>query len=424
MIDASANVIANPTKELFKNKDFVSFIFIRLFLTLAIQMQMSTISLQIYYEYSRDELMLGLIGLAEAIPFIVASFYSGHLADKVNRKKIVWIGALVLFITALFLSTFSEHWFSIFTNKPMWVLYLIVVIFGINRAFMAASMQPLLTEFVPRHLYTHAVSINSGAWHLGAILGPVFAGIIYSASSNGATYSYVIVTFLYLSSLVSLLIMKYKGSIPEKQEKSESLLKSIAQGIKFVRNSKMLFSAITLDLFAVLFGGVTVLIPAFTDKILHLGPEYYGLLRTSPAIGALAMSLLLAFYVPTKTAGKSLLYSVAAFGVFTILFALCANYWLAFIMLFFTGVFDSVSVVIRQSILQLFTPDHLRGRVTAINGIFIGSSNEIGAFESGLAAKLMGLVPSIIFGGIMTVFVVAVTHKANPELSKLDLSKC
>jgi len=413
-----------PIRRLLSNRDFVSFVLLRLFLTLGIQMQMSTISLQIYYEYTKDELMLGLIGLAEAIPFILVSFYSGYLADKVNRKLIIYLGAITLLITALFLVLFTEKTFLFFHTKPMWVLYFVVVIFGINRAFMAAAMQPFLTEILPRELYTYSASLNSGAWHLGAILGPVFSGFIYSWKTYGALLNYIIVAFLYSAGIICLLIIKHKGKkIDQKNTSSSNFLESIFEGILFVRQTKILFGAITLDLFAVLFGGVSAIIPAFTDKILHLGPEYYGLLRTSPAIGALVMSLFLSIYLPTKNAGKVLMYSVALYGVFTILFGISRNYWIAFCMLFLTGVFDSVSVVIRHSILQLYTPDHLRGRVTAINGIFIGSSNEIGAFESGLAARLMGLTASIIFGGSMTILIVYLIFRSNKELMNLDLSK-
>lgn len=413
----------SPIKRLLNNRDFISFIFLRLFLTLGIQMQMSTISLQIYYEYTKDEFMLGLIGLAEAIPFILLSFYSGYLADKLNRKTIIYIGSITLFLSSLFLVIFTEKTFYFFEHKPMWVLYLIVIIFGINRSFMAAAMQPFLTEIIPRELYTYSSSINSGAWHLGAILGPVLAGLLYSFKTNAALLNYCIVAILYFLAILCLFIIKHKGNHPINNKISESVIKSIREGILFVRKSKILFGAISLDLLAVLFGGVSAIIPAFTDKILHLGPEYYGGLRTAPAIGALVMSLVLVFYLPTKNAGKYLLYSVVLFGVFTILFGISKNYWMAFWMLFLTGVFDSVSVVIRHSILQLYTPDHLRGRVTAINGIFIGSSNELGAFESGLAARLMGLSTSIVFGGSVTILVVYLIHKTFPQLSKLDLSK-
>jgi MFS family permease len=210
--------------------------------------------------------------------------------------------------------------------------------------------------------------------------------------------------------------------MPVREEK-ETLLQSMTSGLKFVFKHKMVLSALSLDLFAVLFGGAVAMIPLFTDKILHLGPEAYGLLRTAPAIGAVLMALIMAVKPPAKKAGLALIWSVVAFGAFTILFALCTNYWLAFFMLLMTGAFDNISVVVRHSILQLSTPDNMRGRVSAVNSIFIGSSNEIGAFESGVAAKIMGLVPSIIFGGAMVAGVVFVIQKLNPELKKMDLTK-
>ena len=226
--------------------------------------------------------------------------------------------------------------------------------------------------------------------------------------------------FLFLISLIFLLQIKNKG-LAQIHEKKETIFDSIKLGLNFVYKNKMVLSAISLDLFAVLFGGAVALIPAFTDKVLHLGPEAYGFLRTAPAIGAVLMAFIMVIYPPSKKAGLALIWSVIAFGLFTILFALCKNYWLAFLMLFCTGAFDNVSVVIRHSILQLMTPDNMRGRVSAINGIFIGSSNEIGAFESGLSAKLIGLVPSIIFGGTMTILVVLGIDKINPKLKKLDI---
>lgn len=221
--------------------------------------------------------------------------------------------------------------------------------------------------------------------------------------------------------MLAFVLIRNPGA-PHVQMKKESIFDSMKVGLQFVFKQKMVLSAISLDLFAVLFGGAVALIPAFTDKILHLGPSAYGLLRTAPAIGAVFMAMVMVVYPPGKKAGLALLWSVVAFGVFTILFAFSSNYWVAFLMLFATGAFDNVSVVVRHSILQLMTPDHMRGRVSAINSIFIGSSNEIGAFESGLAAKLMGLVNSIAFGGIMTIVTVGIVDRANKKLRKLDIT--
>ena len=407
--------------QIFKIKEFRLFILVRFFLTLAIQMQFSTIYLQVYYEYSKEELYLGLIGLTEAIPFIITSFFSGHIADKVHKKQILSIGILLLLFGAIFLFFNSTQKLLLFKDLGLTALFSIVFLFGIIRSFLAATTNPFLSHLVPRHQFTSSATWNSTAWHTGAILGPVLAGIIYGYNNKfNASYCHFTEVFLFLISLIFLLQIKNKG-LAQIQEKKETIFDSIKLGLNFVYKNKMVLSAISLDLFAVLFGGAVALIPAFTDKVLHLGPQAYGFLRTAPAIGAVLMAFIMVIYPPSKKAGLALIWSVIAFGVFTILFALCKNYWLAFLMLFCTGAFDNVSVVIRHSILQLMTPDNMRGRVSAINGIFIGSSNEIGAFESGLSAKLIGLVPSIIFGGTMTILVVLGIDKINPKLKKLDI---
>lgn len=408
--------------QILKHKEFRWFVFARFFLTLAIQMQMSTISLQIYYEYSKEEFILGLIGLTEAVPFIATSFFSGYLADVVNRKKILLIGCVALFLGSLFLWAFSVDFFAALSSLGMTALFAVVFIFGIIRSFLAVTTAPFMSQIISRELYTQSATWNSTAWHIASILGPVMAGLIYGFhDALNSDWCYALTCILFLMTFICFSVIKSKPVPPK--TKHESFMQSMSVGVKFVFKNKLVLSALSLDLFAVLFGGAVALIPAFTDKILHLGPEAYGLLRTAPAIGAVIMAFYLAVYTPTKNAGKSLLIGVAAFGLFTILFALSTNYWIAFLMLSCTGAFDNISVVIRHSILQLSTPDEMRGRVAAVNSIFIGSSNEIGAFESGLAARFMGLVPSIVFGGVMTMLVVLGIHKLNPNLKKLDLTK-
>ncbi|MBL7911137.1 MAG: MFS transporter [Bacteroidia bacterium] len=409
--------------EIFKIKEFRLFILVRLFLTLAIQMQFSTIYLQIYYEHSKEEIYLGLIGLTEAIPFIITSLFSGHVADIVHKKKIIIICTILLMTGALFLFLNSEPLISLLKNMGMTALFVIVFLFGIIRAFLGAVTNPFMSQIVPRKYYTHSATWNSTAWHTGAILGPVLAGIIYGYNNKlNASFCHATEVVFFLFALFFIWQIKNDGA-PQNREKKERVFESMKLGLKFVFEKKMVLSAISLDLFAVLFGGAVALIPAFTDKVLHMGPEAYGLLRTSPAIGAIVSALIMVAYPPAKKAGIALLWSVIAFGVFTILFAISTNYWLACGMLFMTGAFDNVSVVVRHSILQLMTPDNMRGRVAAINNIFIGSSNEIGAFESGFAAKLMGLVPSIIFGGTMTILVVLGIDRINPKLKKMDINQ-
>ena len=408
--------------QILKHKEFRRFVFARFFLTLAIQMQMSTVSLQIYYEYSKEEIILGMIGLAEALPFIVTSFFSGHLADIISRKKILLVGSIALFLCSLFLFGFSSNLFIWVQSFGMYALFAIVFVFGIIRSFLAVSTHPFMSQIIPRELYTQSATWNSTAWHIASVLGPVIAGLLYGYNhSFHANWCYGTTCVLFICAIVCFALIKSKP-IPVKT-KEESFFESMTVGVKFVFKNKLVLSALSLDLFAVLFGGAVALIPAFTDKVLHLGPEAYGLLRTAPAIGAVLMAFYMAANPPTKKAGISLLLGVGAFGLFTVFFALCTNYWLAFLMLLFTGAFDNISVVIRHSILQLSTPDEMRGRVAAVNSIFIGSSNEIGAFESGVAAKLLGLIPSIAFGGVMTILVVLGVHKLNPELKNLDISK-
>jgi MFS family permease len=407
---------------IFKIREYRYFILARFFLTLGIQLQMSAINLQVYYEFTKEEFVLGMIGLTEAIPFIITSLFSGHYADILNRKKILLTGIFFLLLGAVILYLNSAPFIQLLKHFGLTALFAMVLMFGVVRSFLAASMQPFMSALIPRHLYTQSATWNSTAWHIGAILGPVISGLIYGYRNElNADWCYLLNIVFYMLAFLFIAAVKYKHTLLVTEK--ESLISSMRVGLNFVFKNNMLLSALSLDLFAVLFGGAVALIPAFTDKILGLGPEAYGLLRTSPAIGAVIMAVILSIKPPGKNAGKALLWSVAAFGFFTILFALSTNYWLAFFMLLITGAFDNISVVVRHSILQLMTPDHMRGRVSAVNSIFIGSSNEIGAFESGLAARFLGLVPSIIFGGVMTILVVAGIHKSNPELKELDLTK-
>jgi len=413
--------IPSESLEVFKNKNFRSFVSSRFFLTLAVQMQFATLSLQVYYEFSKDVLNLGLMGLAEAVPFIVTSFFSGHVSDKFNKKRIIIGGIAILTLSSLVLFFNAYKPLSFLHSFGLSTLFTIIFLFGIVRSFLAASIYPYLSTLIERKHYTHSATWNSTLWHIACIVGPVLAGVIYGFHNQlNAAWCHGTEVILLLISLVGMIRVN-TGDASEPADVKENVIESIKVGVNFVFKNKMILSAVSLDLFAVLFGGAVAIIPAFTDQILHLGPEAYGVLRIAPAAGAVLMALVMMFHPPAKKAGVALLWSVAAFGVFTVLFALCTNYWLAFLMLLCTGAFDNVSVVVRHSIIQLMTPDDMRGRVSAINSIFIGSSNEIGAFESGSTARLMGLVPSIIFGGIMTVAVVLGIHRLNPELKKLDI---
>jgi MFS family permease len=411
---------------IFNNPGFRNFILGRFFTTLAIQMQMTTIGLEMYYEYlqsytaEQSAYVLGQLGLFEAIPFIITSFLSGYIADRFNRKYIVLLSCLAIMLCSVVLYFISTHRVTFFENQGYHVFFFITIFIGTVRSFNAASMMPFMSELVDRTLYTSSATWNSTIWHVSSISGPVLGALLYGFMKS-AEVIYIINSCLFLAGMLAFGLIRYKSQ--QVVQVKEGILKSLRVGIEFVAKQKLLLSAISLDLFAVLFGGAVAILPAFNDKILHATPEQFGLLRTAPAVGALCMGVALTIRPPAKRAGISLLWAVAGFGVFTILFALCNNYWLAFAALIATGALDNISVVIRQSVMQLVTPDHMRGRVSAVNSVFIGSSNEIGGYESGLAARIMGLVPSIIFGGSMTILVVLGISKLNPKLKKLDLNK-
>ncbi|MBS1646405.1 MAG: MFS transporter [Bacteroidetes bacterium] len=411
-----------PSLEIFKIKNFARFIAGRFFTTLAIQMQMTTIGLQIYYEYTHSAFSLGLTGLFEAIPFIAASFFSGYVSDNFNRKKIIISTVLALVLCSVLLFLVSLHKIPFLELIGYHAIFGIIICVGIIRAFFAATMNPMLSQLIDRELYTISATWNSTAFHIGSITGPILAAFLYGLNgSYHAENVYFINILLFFLGVFFFSLVAYQR--PYIVQVKEGIVQSLRVGIRFVFQQKMLLSAIMLDLFAVFFGGAITILPAFVDQILHAGPQDLGLLRTAPAIGAVLMAFVLAAKPPAKNAGKLLLFAVAMFGVFTIAFGFCTHYWAAFSMLLLSGAFDNISVVIRSSIMQLATPDEMRGRVAAVNSVFIGSSNEIGGFESGFAAKIMGLVPSIIFGGGMTLIVVAAIAKLNPKLKKLDLSK-
>lgn len=412
----------NPTAPVKKDpfaalrvKEFLFFLSMRFFLTLAIQMQGVIVGWQIY-EYTKNEMSLGMIGLAEAIPFIITSLFSGHVADVTSRKRIIVVSA-----SLLLLSTFVLLWFSLNNSAFLSAygtlpVYLVIGFVGIVRGFFAAATMPFMSQLLPRELYTNAATWNSSVWHTGAVIGPAIAGLICAISFTAA---YVLSVIFIVVAILSLSFIAAKP-IPAR-EKKETLRESLSVGVKFVFSNQLLLGAISLDLFAVLFGGAVAILPAYADKILFAGPVELGFLRSAPAVGAIVTAIILAYKPPGKNAGKELLLHVGLFGVATIAFAVSTNFYLSFFCLAMAGAFDNVSVVIRHTIMQLSTPDNMRGRVSAINSIFIGSSNEIGAFESGLAASLMGLMPSVVFGGIMTILIVSITAKLAPKLRKLDL---
>lgn len=380
-------------------------------LTIAREAQIVVVGWQVF-ALTRDPLSLGLIGLAEALPYIGVALYAGHVADRTERRALAIGGtfALVLSAIALLLLTMTP---GAITAERIWPVYVVVALSATARSFMRPAVFALSAEVVPRELYPNAVAWRTSSWHLAAVAGPAMGGLLYGFSGPSLAYGVVIVIMAFSLAAIASVTHRARPVPPEMP-----LAESLQSGIRFVWSDPVLLAAMTLDLFAVLFGGAVALLPAFA-ALLDAGPQGLGLLRAAPAAGSILTGMVLAHRAPMKRAGFALLASVAGFGICIIAFALSRELWLSFVLLLFSGVLDNVSVVIRSTLLQTRTPEHLLGRVSAVSQIFIGSSNEIGAFESGLAARMMGVVPSVVFGGCMTLLVVAVTAWRSVELRRL-----
>lgn len=397
-------------------KEYRYFIGARLTLTIGFQIQAIVIN-WMAYEHTRDPWTLGLMGLIEAIPIILVSLFGGHYADKLNRRNIILACIGALMAGSVFLTWFAYDKTVHLQLLGVWPLFGVIFLIGAARGFLAPAVNAFAAQLVPKEIFTNAATWNSSVWQLGAVAGPAAGGLFYAWFGPDVT---AFISFLMMmSAAMFYLLIKPKLFTPSNTD--ESIWQSLRTGIRFVMKNQVIVSAITLDMFAVLFGGAVAMLPVFADQVLHTGPDGLGYMRAAPALGAVIMAVILAYYPPVKNSGKLLLINVALFGVCMIAFALSENFYLSFSLLLLSGMFDNVSVVIRHTIIQAFTPNEMRGRVSSVNSIFIGASNEIGAFESGLAARLMGLIPSVIFGGAMTLAVVAGAVRFAPSLRKLHL---
>lgn len=402
--------------EALKIPDFRLFISARFCITLAIQIQSVVVAWQVY-EITKDPLSLGLIGLAEAIPSISVSLYAGHIADIVQRKKII-----ILCIAALLLCSMSLLFFTLEPGEFLLQygalpIFTIIFISGIARGFITPALFAFMPQLIPRELYNSAITWNSTLWQTASLSGPPLGGILYGFF--GISIAYLTDVLLVFAGLILALMVANK-ILPPATKEEEGMVEKIKEGLRFVFNNKIVLSAITLDLFAVLFGGAVALLPIFADTVLHVGKEGLGFLRAAPGFGAIIMALYLVHRPIQKNIGKKLFLCVAGFGVCMILFGLSTSFWLSMFVLMLSGVFDCVSVIIRSTLLQTLTPENMKGRVSAVNHIFIGSSNEIGMFESGVAARLLGLVRSVVVGGCMTLVVVGMTSVFSKSLRKLQ----
>lgn len=401
-------------------KEFNIFLLLRFVMVFGWSMQFIVIEWEVY-SLTKSALSLGIVGLMEVVPAISMALFAGHIVDQNEKKGLLFkciLGFLVISF-GLFLLTWPEFNSGYSSQFILYSIYFLVFLGGLVRAFLGPTIFSLLSLIVPKKLYSNAATWSSSVWQISSVLGPAVAG--FSITLIGVHWSMCSVLGCSVLALIALSQISTKPILNPKI--GEPIMQSLKEGVKFVYNNKTILGALSLDMVAVLFGGAVALLPIYAQDILKVGPQGFGVLRAAPALGAFIIMFISAYVPLNKNAGMKLLVSIFAFGICIIVFGLSTLFWLSVIALFLSGVVDGISVVIRQTILQLKTPDHMRGRVAAVNSIFVGSSNELGAFESGLTAKLMGTVTSVVFGGTMTLIIVLFTGFASPTFRKLDLQK-
>ena len=401
-------------------KEFNIFLLLRLVLVFGWSMQFIVIEWQVY-SLTKDPLSLGLIGLMEIVPAFTMALFAGHIVDQREKRNLLAtiIAAFSLISFGLFLLTWPVIVSTWSTSTILYCIYALVFFGGFLRSFFGPTIFSLIALIVPKKIYANAATWSSSTWQMASVLGPAFAG--FSIGWIGVHWSLCIIFGLIILSLLIVFRIKKKPILNPKI--GEPVIQSLKEGVQFVFKTKAILGAITLDMVAVLFGGAVALLPIFAQDILKVGSEGFGVLRAAPAVGAFLTMLITAYLPISKNAGLKLLGAIFGFGVCIIVFGLSSIFWVSVLALFFSGVTDGVSMVIRQTILQIKTPDHMRGRVASVNSMFVGSSNELGAFESGLTAKLMGTVTAVVFGGTMTLITVVTTGIVSPSFRKLDLRK-
>ena len=413
-------VLSGAAFEVVHDRSFRLFLIYRFLMTSATLMQSVIVGWQLY-NITKDVLSLGMIGLTEVIPQVSIALFAGHFVDIWDRKRIIFYTSFLLLLGSSILTIYSIPSFHLQQMLGVLPIFVTIFISGLVRGILMPANTALLGQLVRRDLLTAASTWSSTTWHLAAVTGPALGGLVYGFF--GIVPAYTLVFTLYLLCVIILLFIKSPGKVTLTAGAAEGIFERIQEGISYVFRNQILLSAFALDMFAVLFGGAVAMLPVFASDILKVGPEGLGFLRACPAAGAIIMSVILTFRPPVSRSGTQLLYSVFGFGVCMIVFAISKSFILSSICLFMSGAFDNVSVIVRASILQIYTSDEMKGRVAAVNSIFIGSSNELGAFESGVAARFMGLVPSVVFGGAMTLAIVSFAAWKSPTLRTLALKK-
>lgn len=401
-----------------KIKEFRWFLAMRLAVVLAWSMQFVIVEWEVY-RLTKDPWSLGMIGLMEVIPAIGLALFAGHIVDQNEKRKMLILCYVTMFficlaLTALTHPTIAQNFTA---TGILYGMYTLIFLGGMARAFIIPSVFSLLGLIVPNSEKPNAAAWSSSTWQISATIGPALAG--FTIGWMGVYGSMWLVVLCVILGITALFQISPKPIVTTK--KSESIFDSLKEGLNFVFQNKTILNAISLDMFAVLFGGAVALIPVFAQDILKVGSEGFGILRAAPAIGGLITMLVATHFDLNHRAGKKLLWAVFGFGICIIVFGLSTHFWVSVIALFMSGVTDGISVVIRSTILQLYTPDDMRGRVSSVNSIFVGSSNELGAFESGLTSRLMGTVNAVVFGGIMTLVVVGSTAVISPKFRNLNV---
>jgi len=399
--------------------EFRWYMAMRFFLTLGYTMQAVIIGYYIYQQ-THNPLALAMIGLVEAIPSIGIALYGGYVADKSEKKRlllrifsVMWIASIVMLLV-----TMPQATKYISSSLSLSIIYVAIFCIGLARGFYGPAAFSVMTHIIPRELYPNSSTWNSSTYQTAAVVGPMIGGLLYAYA--GITVTFVTVVFLIS---IALLAITFLNRHQAEYEPKESIWDSLQEGINFVWNSRMLLGALSLDLFSVLFGGVVAVLPIFANDILKVGAAGFGVMRSIDSIGAVLTMLAMTRFSPMGKPWRNLLFAVAGFGISILCFGLSRNFYLSLFFLFTLGAFDSVSVLIRSTIMQVLTPDKMRGRVSAVNSMFIGSSNELGAVESGAAAKLMGTIPSVLFGGTMTLIIVTTTWLKTKKLVPLTLEE-
>jgi len=398
---------------LLRQPGFASLLLYRIAAMLSYQIVAVTVGWHIY-EITRNPFSLGLIGLAEVLPFFCVAPFAGYLVDHLPRRRLGMAASLGLIATAVVLVAVAMGWLPF---KGVWPIYLAIALTGMVRAFLSPIYNALFARVLAREQFARGAGFGSVVFQTGMVVGPALGGVLVGWGGKGLSYGVAAV----MATLALLALASLRVSEPPPPQTRAPIFASIAEGARFVLGNQIMLGAMALDMFSVLLGGVVAMLPAFIQEILHYGPEGLGILRAAPALGSICVGLWLARRPLQRNAGRVLLFAVAGFGLCVIAFGLSQHFWLSAAILLFYGACDGVSVVVRSTILQLATPDEMRGRVSSINGIFISSSNELGAFYAGTMARWLGLVPAVVIGGCAVLGVAGVTAWKAPQLRRLNL---